>query len=143
MATWPASVSQVFTRLPRTSIPQSVRLLHLAPQSLRVRGQFSLLQPHQHLTSSFFKLPVVIHDIQARAAFTYDISGKAKAQEKPGMQTGEESEDSSDLCERCSNWIRDGTHPQFEIVLISLRGSGATASTSINIRGGGEVAQEY
>jgi hypothetical protein len=35
--------------------------------------------------------------IQARRAFTYDISGKAKAQEKPVTQTGEESEDISDL----------------------------------------------
>jgi hypothetical protein len=33
--------------------------------------------------------------IQARVTFTNDILGKARAQEMLGMQTGEESEDSS------------------------------------------------
>jgi hypothetical protein len=33
--------------------------------------------------------------IQAGVTFTYDILGKTKAQEKLGIQTGEESEDSS------------------------------------------------
>jgi hypothetical protein len=31
--------------------------------------------------------------IQARGGFTYDISGKAKAQDMPVMQNGEDSSD--------------------------------------------------